>query len=86
MKDIGIRELKAHASAIVRKVAEDRATYTVTHRGRPVGILSPAGLERSPSGSGGVDAWARFEELARRIGASGRKRRSGVHELDAMRR
>ena len=35
MREIGIRELKAKASELVRHVAEDHAVY-------PVGVLAPA--------------------------------------------
>lgn len=42
MKEIGIRELKAKASELVRHVAEDHAVYTITRRGRPVGVLVPS--------------------------------------------
>jgi prevent-host-death family protein len=41
MREVGVRELKAHASEIVRAVRDERARYTVTYRGRPVGILMP---------------------------------------------
>ena len=73
MPDIGVRELKTRASEIVRNVWKRRARYTITYRGRAVGILLPlddtttAGTE--PSGSSS-DAWA---ELAR-LGSSMAKR------------
>jgi len=41
MPRIGIRELKTHASEIVRTLREERAQYIITHHGRPVGVLSP---------------------------------------------
>jgi prevent-host-death family protein len=84
-KDVGIRELKAHASEIVRKVAEERATYTVTCRGRAVGVLSPSGSE-IPSSMSGDDAWDRLERLAKAMGNRRRKRQSAVRELGEMRR
>ena len=73
MPDIGVRELKTRASEIVRNVWKRRARYTITYRGRAVGILLPldktttAGTEPNPSSS---DAWA---ELAR-LGSSMAKR------------
>ena len=33
MPDVGIRELKTHASEIVRNVRENRARYVITYRG-----------------------------------------------------
>ncbi|HZR98509.1 MAG TPA: type II toxin-antitoxin system Phd/YefM family antitoxin [Chloroflexota bacterium] len=41
MREVGVRELKARASEIVRDVRDHRARYTVTYRGRPVGMLVP---------------------------------------------
>jgi prevent-host-death family protein len=41
MPDIGVRELKTHASEIIRQVRERRERYVITHRGRPVGVLMP---------------------------------------------
>jgi len=44
MPDVGVRELKARASEIIREVREQHARYVITYRGRPVGLLMP--LER----------------------------------------
>jgi len=41
MREVGIKELKAHASEIVRRVSEDRARYVVSRRGKPVAVLVP---------------------------------------------
>ena len=73
MPDIGVRELKTRASEIVRNVWKRRARYTITYRGRAVGMLLPldkttaAGAEPNPASS---VAW---EELAR-LGSSIAKR------------
>jgi len=63
MPDIGVRELKAHASEIVRAVRERNARYIVTYRGRPVGVLAP--LEAAPYDAGGEAAAGAWEELTR---------------------
>jgi prevent-host-death family protein len=83
MKDIGIRELKKKASALVRHVAESREPYTITRRGKAVAVLSPLrpGLEESPAAP---EAWNRFEQLADRL--SRQPSRSAVRELSRMRR
>jgi len=86
MKEIGIRELKARASEIVRKVAEERASYTVTRRGRPVGVLGPAGVEPPGVGTDSEEAWERFERLADRLAARRGKRSSALDELAVSRR
>ena len=85
MRSIGIRELKAGASRIVGQVAEDGVAYTVTRRGRPVGVLLPCG---APIETRDIseDAWNRFEELADRIGAIRKPKRSALKELAAIRR
>lgn len=73
MPDIGVRELKTRASEVIRNVWKRRASYTITYRGRAVGILVPldkttaAGTEPNLASS---DAWA---ELAR-LGSSMAKR------------
>ena len=41
MPVVGIRELKIHASAILRKVRDEGEEYVVTFHGRPVGMLIP---------------------------------------------
>jgi prevent-host-death family protein len=102
MKDIGIRELKAKASELVRHVAEEHATYTITRRGRAVGVLAPAdfrppersqaGLPRRSPGSSepetkaGDAAWDRLEELWTRVDKSRPPRKSALCELAKIRR
>ena len=56
MPDIGVRELKTHASEIVRNVREQRARYVVTYRGQPVGRdAAPTDPRRRVSRMGRVD-------------------------------
>jgi prevent-host-death family protein len=88
MKEIGIRELKSKASELVRHVAEEHATYTITKRGRPVGVLAPPDLVAlTPKGKdAGRDAWDRLLALANRIGKQKGPRRSALQELFKMRR
>jgi prevent-host-death family protein len=43
VREVGIRELKEHASEILREVREQQAEFVVTHRGRVVARLVPAG-------------------------------------------
>ena len=38
---IGVRELKNHASRVIRAVREEMAEYVVTLRGEPVAVLRP---------------------------------------------
>ena len=45
MKEIGIRELKARLTTIVRAVHDEQVEYTITVHGQPVAILRPIGQE-----------------------------------------
>lgn len=45
MGEVGIRELKQNASAVVARAVEGE-TMTITDRGRPVAVLT--GIERPP--------------------------------------
>ncbi len=86
VKDVGIRDLKTHASAIVQAVREKHASYVVTCRGKPVGLLCPiedaprtANTEPSP-------AWDRLIKLGDRISAGWRLRKTGAQLVSEMRR
>jgi prevent-host-death family protein len=86
---IGIRELKARASAIIEEVKDCRTSYAVTKRGEVEALIVPvdAGerlLSPSPEGS----AWEAWQTLADQLArnAQGRKMQSAVRELNRMRR
>jgi prevent-host-death family protein len=86
MKEIGIRELKAHASDLVNKVAEHQETYTITRRGRAVGILAPTGFLSPAAFETHGKAWERLMQLADRLTQESPKGKSAVRELERMRR
>ena len=86
MKEIGIRELKAKASEFVRHVAEEHATYTITRRGRPVGVLAPSDFVQPRRSKAGDAAWDRMEELWARADKSPPPKKSALQELFKMRR
>ena len=44
---IGIRELKAHTSAVLREVQETGAEFVITMHGRPVARIEPVEGERA---------------------------------------
>lgn len=57
MPKVGVRDLKARASAIIRDLRENRTSYTITYRGKPVGMLTPVDeikeqIETQPDGWG----------------------------------
>lgn len=87
---VGVRELKTHAAAIVREVREARASYVVTHHGRPVGVLLPldAATDR-PLGAddGNADvAWDAFLRAGRRVASRWKAGVSAAQMLSDMRR
>ena len=44
-EEIGIRELKARASEVVRAVKETRARYIITQHGKPAALIIPLDAE-----------------------------------------
>ncbi len=66
MHEIGVRELKTRASAILRDVRDRRAQYIVTYRGRPVGVLQP--IAEPDPGTPDVTAWEELFQLGEEIG------------------
>ena len=75
---VGLRELKARASALLREVQSSGAEFVITVRGRPVARLEPFGAEHTPhptDGMGGLRgalselprlSWEDLAEAARR--------------------
>jgi len=90
MSDVGVRELKARASEIVRSVRDRRARYVITYRGRPVGVLMPLDEVRSatlaPADESGTDAWDELTRLGEEIGRGWRSPLTGAELLSGMRR
>ena len=87
---VGVRELKTHAARIVRQVRDARASFTVTHRGRAVGVILPieATEETRQAFEAGdtQGAWQEFIDAGRRLEGRFRPGVSGVGLLSAMRR
>ncbi|NOH12432.1 MAG: type II toxin-antitoxin system prevent-host-death family antitoxin [Chloroflexi bacterium] len=90
MNDLGIRELKAKASEILRTVREQGSRYVITHRGRPIAILSPVEtIERStidPESENGENRWQELEDLGHKISVAWQSEQSSAEILAAMRR
>lgn len=66
MQTVGIRELKQHASEIIRRVREEGSEIQVTYRGEVVALLIP--VTRSASQKE-AHAWTDIDHLAAEIGA-----------------
>ncbi len=84
MERIGIRELKAHASALVSAVQERRARYIITRHGEPVAILMP--VDAVPSPPDPEEVWERLEALGQEIAQNWQSEKSAVEILSEMRR
>jgi len=84
MEEIGIRELEARASEVVRAVKERRARYIITQRGRPAAVLLP--LDALPPPPDPDEVWARLEALGEEIARSWQSDKSAVEILSEMRR
>jgi prevent-host-death family protein len=87
MTEIGVRELKIHASDIVRAVHDQRARYVITRRGKAVAVLSPVepaglALQTTPDAS----AWGELTRLGKQIGRRWRSPLSSTELLASMRR
>lgn len=66
MSSVGVRELKEHASEIVRRVREDGETIDITYRGEVVATIKP----KPKSSQQEIDAfWERVDNLRRDIAA-----------------
>jgi len=85
MSDIGVRELKIHASEIVRMVKEKRARYVVTHRGRPVAVIIPV-EEAQPDPKNGISAWDELVLLGQQISQEWQSKQTSTEILSNMRR
>ncbi len=85
---VGIRELKAKASAIVEDVKSRRVTYAVTKHGAVEALIVPADAgERLLAQPEADSAWEAWDALVARLAkAAGKKTRSAVEELEEMRR
>jgi len=89
MPDVGVRELKAHASEIIRNVRDRRTRYVITHRGRPVGLLIPLDETRvslPPEGESATTAWDELTRLGEEIGRDWRSSLTSAELLSEMRR
>jgi prevent-host-death family protein len=90
MPDVGVRELKTHASKIVRDVREHRARYVITYRGQPVGVLLPLDqapqTEAMPGGVSGATIWEELSRLGEEIGRGWQSPLTSAELLSEMRR
>ena len=68
MPEIGVRELKLHASEILRRVREQNESFEVTHRGHVIARLVPVFERSKMADTTGI--WMEMDELAQEIAAT----------------
>ncbi len=85
MPEIGVRDLKIHASEIVRRVKEKRERFVVTYRGRPVATINPV-EEVSPMLESGPSAWDELVSLGQQIGQNWQSEQTSTEILSSLRR
>ena len=85
---IGVRELKNHASRVIRAVRDEMAEYVVTVRGEPVAVLRPLNEEETQRLSQAkTDAvLAEMKALAQEVAAAWTSEKSGVELVVEQRR
>ena len=86
MPEVGVRELKARASEIVRVVRDRRTRYTVTYRGRPVAVLIPLGEARRTVEPDAGAAWEELTRLGKEISREWRSPLTSAELLSEIRR
>ena len=85
---IGVRELKNHASRVLRAVREEMSEYVVTLRGEPVAVLRPLTDEevqrlRQVETD---ETLAEMKALAKEVAAAWTSDQSGVELIAEQRR
>ncbi|MGC1376850.1 MAG: type II toxin-antitoxin system Phd/YefM family antitoxin [Anaerolineales bacterium] len=83
-EEIGIRELKTHASEVVRAVKEKRARYVITQHGKPAALMIP--LDAEPAPAKGDEVWERLEKLGQELAEGWQNEKSAVETFAEMRR
>lgn len=77
MDTVGVRELKQHASELIRRVREEGSKIQITYRGEVVALLIP--VERHSNEAS--DAWEQLDQLAAEIEA---RWPAGVSAVEAV--
>ncbi len=67
MRSVGVRELKVHASRVLREVRDQQQPIDVTYRGRVIARLVPV-PRSNPTQEQIARVWADLDQLAAEIG------------------
>lgn len=80
MPTIGIRELKANPSSVLKRVRLKRETVAVTFRGEVVARIVPV---QPNVAAGNESGWVELDELVAKIGKQLKKRTSKKAAVDS---
>jgi prevent-host-death family protein len=83
-EEIGIRQLKAAASELVRTVKEEHARYVITKRGKPAALMIP--LDAAPPEESKERAWDRLAHMGEELSRGSMNEQSAVEILAEIRR
>lgn len=86
MPRIGLRQLKTHASEVLRDVEDNRARYVITSRNKPVGIIIPYSSREETQPESREEALAEFFAAGQRVRQAWKSPLSPVEVLREMRR
>ena len=86
MRSIGIRELKARTSQVIREVRVHGGEIDITHHGRVVARLVPVAPPRRRTPRRSAAVWSTIDQVAREIGRRWPKGVSAVHAVREGRR
>jgi prevent-host-death family protein len=81
MLSVGVRELKANTSGVLRRVRDRGETVEVTHRGRVVARIIPVAASPTAAAENGA-VWSEIDRVAAEIGAPWP---AGVTAVEAVR-
>jgi prevent-host-death family protein len=84
MVTVGVRELKQHASELIRLVRETDSQVQVTYRGHVVALLIPVASSKNKENE--KRSWANLDALAAEIGARWPKGVSAAQAVSEGRR
>jgi len=89
MPDIGVRELKAKVSEILREIREQSARYVITFRGKPIATLQPVEKAEAFAISPDLEtskAWDELEILGEEISRGWISEKGSLEMLTELRR
>jgi prevent-host-death family protein len=83
-EEVGIRELKARASELVRNVKEERARYVITQRGKPAALIIP--MDAALPEKAGDQIWESLTNIGEELSKGWKSDKSAVEILTEIRR